>query len=265
VIPHDYCGRILKGEYSLDLKKRVAEYIANYRAFERTGNPAIPYISAWQEDREKSIWYEYVSRRLASLLGCEPADMVQTFRDSIQDRIIYRYSGADADIQKEIFSRQEIDSARESFREDGKREGVVDAVYKLGMGDDHSVWLKDLARVETHEQDRVCISIGCLTVVSKEMRAEEERVERERLQVLLQTAGAVCHEMNQPMQSITGYSESLLLDSVGEGPFQLKVQKIIDLTQRMGEITKKLMRITKYETKDYVEGVKIVDLDKSTS
>jgi hypothetical protein len=38
----------------------------------------------------------------------------------------------------------------------------------------------------------------------------------------------------------------------------------MEQTRRMGDITKKLMRITKYETKDYVQGVKIVDIEKSS-
>jgi hypothetical protein len=48
-------------------------------------------------------------------------------------------------------------------------------------------------------------------------------------------------------------------------PLNYKVKKIIELTNRMGKITKKLMRITKYETKDYVHGIKIIDIDKSAT
>ena len=43
-----------------------------------------------------------------------------------------------------------------------------------------------------------------------------------------------------------------------------KIKKIIELTMRMGDITGKLRGITKYETKDYVQGVKIVDIDKAS-
>lgn len=39
----DYGGQILYGHYSQSLKKRVADCIRYYRAFEQTGNPAIPY------------------------------------------------------------------------------------------------------------------------------------------------------------------------------------------------------------------------------
>ena len=53
----DYCGCILSGDYSVELKKRVAETIDQYRIFEETGNAAILYIAAWQGEKEK-IWYE---------------------------------------------------------------------------------------------------------------------------------------------------------------------------------------------------------------
>ena len=49
-------------------------------------------------------------------------------------------------------------------------------------------------------------------------------------------------------------------NGANEGDFK----KIMDQTRRMGDITKKLMGITKYETKDYVQGVKIVDIEKSS-
>lgn len=53
----DYCGCILSGDYSVELKKRVAETIDQYRIFEETGSAAILYIAAWQGEKEK-IWYE---------------------------------------------------------------------------------------------------------------------------------------------------------------------------------------------------------------
>ena len=43
----DYCGCILSGDFSVELKRRVAEYIDHYRVFEDTGGAAILYIAAW--------------------------------------------------------------------------------------------------------------------------------------------------------------------------------------------------------------------------
>ena len=259
----DYCGRILKGNYSTELKNQVAKYIASYRVFDKTGNPAILYITAWEEDA-KEIWYEFVGRRFQELLRCKSFEVAQVFRDCILDRRVYKYMGEDVDIEKEVRSRRQLDGVRKELREDVKQKGITDAVYKISLDKDSVIWLKDLAVVETYEKDGVYLSLGCLTVVTKEMRAEEERLERERLQVLLEMAGAVCHELNQPLQGIYGYSQSLLMKLAKDDQRYAKIKKIIELTMRMGDITGKLRGITKYETKDYVQGVKIVDIDKSS-
>jgi C4-dicarboxylate-specific signal transduction histidine kinase len=263
VVDKDYCGRILKGNYSVDIKRRVSEYISCYRAFEKAGNPAIPYISAWEE-AGKEIWYEFVSRRFTRLLQCDSSKVAEFFQNSVLDRRIYKYPDADKDIEKEVMSRSELDSARKMLREDVKKAGTIDAVYKVSLKENKIMWLKDLATVEAYEKEGIYLSRGCLTVVTKEMRAEEERVNRERLQALLETAGAVCHELNQPIQSILSYCETTLMETEKDDPTRERFEKIMDQTRRMGDITRKLMRITKYETKDYVHGVRIVDIDKSS-
>jgi signal transduction histidine kinase len=242
----DYCGQILKGKYSKELKKRVAEYITCYRLFDKTDNPSIIYISAWEEN-EKEVWYEFVGRRFLELLRCKSSEVAEVFRNCILDRRVYKYMGEDVDIEKEVRNRRQLDGVRKKLREDVKEEGITDAVYKVSFEKDIVIWLKDLAAVESFEKDGVYLSLGCLTIVTKEMRAEEERLERERLQVLLEMAGAVCHEMNQPLQGIYGYSQSLLMNMSKDDQQYAKIRGI-----------------TKYETKDYVQGVKIVDIDKSS-
>ncbi len=50
-----------------------------------------------------------------------------------------------------------------------------------------------------------------MLMLQKEMR------EREKLQGLLEMAGAVCHELNQPLQVVSGFSEMLLMDRSWRG------------------------------------------------
>ena len=50
-----------------------------------------------------------------------------------------------------------------------------------------------------------------------------------------------------------------------EDPVYPKILKIKSQVERMSGITQKLMGITRYETKDYVHGERIVDLEKSSS
>ena len=88
-------------------------------------------------------------------------------------------------------------------------------------------------------------------------------IEKEKLQGILEMAGAVCHELNQPLQVVSGISELLTMDIQENNPLYKKMALIKEQTERMGEITLKLAKITSYETKDYLEG-KIVDIDKSS-
>jgi sigma-B regulation protein RsbU (phosphoserine phosphatase) len=88
-------------------------------------------------------------------------------------------------------------------------------------------------------------------------------LEKEKLQAVFETAGAVCHEMNQPLQVVSGVAELLLLDMKNTDPHYEKLMTIMEQTGRMGEITNKLMKITKYKTKKYLKG-KIVDIDKAS-
>ena len=258
----EYSGRILTGNYSIELKKRVKDLLDIYRAFEKTGNPSMPYISAWQEE-EMKIWYEFASWRFVGLMDCKISELADVLRESLKDRIIYRHPDTDSSIEKQVFNSSELIAERKKLREEGRKEGI-DAVYKISRNKAKSIWLKDVATIETYKQDRISLSLGYLTVVTKEMKAEEERLERERLQVLLEMAGAVCHELNQPMQALSGYSENLVLNVKKDDPLFSKLKKIMELTLAMGDITGKLMKITRYETKDYVQGIKIIDIDKSS-
>ena len=95
-------------------------------------------------------------------------------------------------------------------------------------------------------------------------RSDAERIYREKLQAVLETAGAICHELNQPMMAISGHTE-LLMDILDQDdPVYPKIVKIKSQVERMGAITQKLMGITRYETKNYVQGERIVDIEKSS-
>lgn len=93
-------------------------------------------------------------------------------------------------------------------------------------------------------------------------RAEEELRRHEKLQGVIEMAGAVCHELNQPLQAVSGYSELLLMEIKDDHPFYDKIHKIKKQVERMGTITQKLRTITRYETMDYLKG-KIIDIDKA--
>ncbi len=184
VLEGDYHGSILHEKYSEELKKSVAEYIERFRAFDESVSVAMPYISAWQKKKEK-IWYEFSSKRLIELLKCGDSDVATVFRDSIIDRRIYKYQDLDSGIVKDVIGRQDLNDVREELRKETQKTGIIEAVYKISSGKDSSIWLKDQATIEIFDKDKIWLSLGFLTDVSKEMEVEEER---ERLVLELQEA-----------------------------------------------------------------------------
>ncbi len=100
--------------------------------------------------------------------------------------------------------------------------------------------------------------------MKKRRQLEEERIQRERLEGVIEMAGAACHELNQPLQTLIGYSHFLLENLPKDSPVFMEVQKIKKSTDQLGEITRKIMHITRYETKEYIGGLKIIDIDKAS-
>jgi len=196
----DYCGCILSGDYSVELKKRVAEYIDHYRGFEDTGSAAILYIAAWQGEKEK-IWYEYAGERFMKILGCKKSELAEVFRDSIIDRRIYKGLDVDVGVRKEVKNREELNDVREELREEGKKAGTIEAVYKLSVNNTGAIWLKDQATVEIYEQDGICLSLGFLTIVSKEMEAEDElKKHHDQLEKIVHERTAALTKLNTQLK-----------------------------------------------------------------
>jgi PAS domain S-box-containing protein len=110
--------------------------------------------------------------------------------------------------------------------------------------------------------DRKCF-IECFIDISEHKIAEQERMKKEKLEGIIEMAGAVCHEMNQPLLAISGYSELISMNISRDDPLYEKLSKIKEQSYKLGEITQKLMGITRYETREYLQS-KIIDIDKSS-
>jgi PAS domain S-box-containing protein len=108
-------------------------------------------------------------------------------------------------------------------------------------------------------------SVGVMLDLTEKNRAARDRFQKEKLQGVLETAGAVCHEMNQPLQAILGHTELSLADISPDNPAYLSLTKISKQIDRMAAITHKLQSITHYETMDYDSKTKIIDIHKASS
>jgi PAS domain S-box-containing protein len=99
--------------------------------------------------------------------------------------------------------------------------------------------------------------------VTERKSLEKERLQREKLEAVLEIAGAVCHELNQPLMALSGYHELIRFNLDEQSPANKYLVKAHKQTRRMGDITGRLMCITRYETRDYAGGMKILDIEKS--
>lgn len=117
--------------------------------------------------------------------------------------------------------------------------------------------LKTVLSVQIDGQN--CL-VECFSDISEMKNAESDRLEKEKLQAIIEMAGAICHELNQPLMGALGYADLLLLDMENEETVQENARKIEEQIQRMGKITKKLMEITRYKTKKYLD-TQIIDIN----
>lgn len=100
-------------------------------------------------------------------------------------------------------------------------------------------------------------AILTISDISLRKEMERERISKEKMQGVLEMAGAVCHEMNQPLQGLF-----LALNEVMEDRNNLDYElgNIKEFINKIREINMKMMNITRYQTRDYINGEKIIDI-----
>ncbi|MEA2014021.1 MAG: response regulator [Thermodesulfobacteriota bacterium] len=100
--------------------------------------------------------------------------------------------------------------------------------------------------------------------INKRRQTEKQLLQKEKLESVLEMATAVCHEMNQPLQVISGYSSLLLKEMAEDDPHYEGISEIAKQIERMAAITTNLQNITTYKTRTYINDRKMIDLDESS-
>ena len=93
----------------------------------------------------------------------------------------------------------------------------------------------------------------------------QKNKEEEKLRSVLSMSGTICHEINQPLQYISGISQLLLMDLKPGTPAYEKIVKMKAQIDRMGEITKRLMKVSRVDAVSYVGDTKILSLREARS
>jgi len=77
-------------------------------------------------------------------------------------------------------------------------------------------------------------------------------------------AGAVCLELNQPLQALYFHCERLQKAISEDNLLFTQIDWIVQKIDRISQIVDKLRSVARYQTKDYIEGTRIVDIDRAS-
>jgi len=102
--------------------------------------------------------------------------------------------------------------------------------------------------------------IETLTDVTDKVRLEQIQVQQEKLTGIIELASAVSHELNTPMFTVLGNAQLLGRQIKPDTPGEAELNAIIRNVKKMSHLTRKMVHITEYTTKDYVDGEKLFDI-----
>jgi signal transduction histidine kinase len=117
------------------------------------------------------------------------------------------------------------------------------------------------ARGVADDQGILVFVDGILRDITHTVKSRQERLRRERLQGVLEMAGGVVHRLNQPLTVVNNLLNELLADIPPGSATSNKLLQIREQVEKLNDIARKVGKIRKYKSMDYVAGVKIVDID----
>jgi CheY-like chemotaxis protein len=142
----------------------------------------------------------------------------------------------------------------------------IPVIFVTGFHDDDTLKVA----FESGGADYVCKPITRIELLSRiksvleHQKLNKIRFEREKLVGVLEMAGAVCHELNQPLQALS-VDLNIMTDALpGDSKISPYAEAARQHINQIGGITKRLMNITKYETREYIRGQKIIDIKASS-
>ena len=159
------------------------------------------------------------------------------------------------------------EAERVGLDQDNLRKGLIDGYVseRLARRKDGSELLVEArASVIKDDQGRPAYTLSVVSDLADRARAREERERRLKLQGVLEMAGTACHELNQPLQALLGQLELTAMTGPDALPAGKRMDEIMAQLDRLVEITVKIQKIARYETREYIGEGMIIDLDKSS-
>ena len=120
-------------------------------------------------------------------------------------------------------------------------------------------WVMESITSVKHEGTRA--ALGYFMDITKQKLMAQEHREKEKLRTILEMAGAVSHELNNPLQVVLTGIEKIGDPNLEQSQKEELIRLVKEHTLRIVSLSTKIKRISQYATKDYVGGKKIIDID----
>jgi PAS domain S-box-containing protein len=148
--------------------------------------------------------------------------------------------------------------------------GRLESMHSAAVDKDGNLIPISLSAAMIYEHGAPTATVGIFTDLRERLQVEERLAQvqkklevSEKQALLAELAGTAAHELNQPLTSVMGYGELLLRRLPPGSPERNAAQVIMQESERMANLVRKIGKITRYETKSYVGDQRILDLDRA--
>jgi len=124
---------------------------------------------------------------------------------------------------------------------------------------DESKWYERHLTPIIGRDGKVDFVIEAVRDITDQQLLEQEKMERMKLEGVVEMAGTAAHELNSPLFAALGTAQLLRDDLTSEEMIE-EVDMIIRNMKKMGELTRAMTEATGFESQDYVGDTKIVSL-----
>jgi PAS domain S-box-containing protein len=154
------------------------------------------------------------------------------------------------------------DSLRDFFREiskSGHEQGIL--TIRDGEGRLRNLRFQAYLVKENGEPHHIKAVVRDAT---ESLRHQRAQLTAEKFKGILEMAGGVAHRLSNPLTIVNNLVTEIIADPGIDEKNRERMARIHDQVKKMNELAKKIASIKKYEAMDYVGGIKIVDLDKTS-
>ena len=190
---------------------------------------------------------EFASQGCKELTGFDPEQVVNNPEHSFA-RMIY---GEDlAEVREKVQAALEV---KKPFS----------LTYRLVTADGSIKWVSEHGVGYWNENGDIVALEGFISDISSLKESERDKLDQAKLEAAMQTAGAACHELNQPLQSLMLRLELCLLKADRDDPLSKELNRMLGFAETMAGITRRLARVTMFRTSSYLGETRILDLSEN--